>query len=242
MPKTPAQALAALGEGLVDEGVFIWKAVNIHPVFEEPWDLNEVERLLAKSDLDLESTLLLMTIFERLIRRSDKEQALFAAESINSIERRRMGKIQSIRKLDKPSGEQVLRLVVELHELGLTCFARPVLKKFYLQEALSELTAFLAANPDLEALLACEFMILEIGILIDLPDLDRAEMRLRDASIAYPDNSSLHLLSGKIRFERRDYRGVACALQAGISSKIEGENKALEEIAAFWSVVGGCRD
>jgi tetratricopeptide (TPR) repeat protein len=232
IPKTQAQALAALAEGIVDESVFVWKAVNIHPVFEEPWDLGEVERLLAKEDLDLETTLLLMTIFERLIRNPDKELALFAAESINAVEQRRSRRIQALRDASSPD------LPRQLRELGMICFARPVLKNFYLAEALAALRSANGKDSDRRD------DKLEIGILLDLGRLKEARTLIDAALGAHPADSDLHLLSAKESFARRDYRAVACSFQFEGPQTPEGTEQGgeYETIRSFWSGGGTCLD
>jgi len=132
LPRTPSAALRAVEGGYLPEAAFIFQGVNVRPAFEEPYDLMELERLLAKPDLEFDSTLLLMQVFEKLIKNPDKELALFAAESINAIEVRRVHRIQGLKKtLDTdPSPEVRHKLVDEFFELGRLSFNRPVLKNF----------------------------------------------------------------------------------------------------------------
>ena len=245
IPRTQAQALAALSEGIVDESVFIWKAVNIHPVFEEPWDLGEVERLLSKEDLDLETTLLLMTIFERLIRNPDKELALFAAESINAVEQRRSKRIQKLRAAGSKD------LARELRELGMICFARPVLKNFYLSEALAALRSSRDRGEGSDE----RDEALEIGILIDLHRIDEAKTCLTEAVAAHPADRKLRLLAAKERFARRDFRGVACAFGTAVAVAADaaaaadaavaaetGADGEYEALRSFWSGGRPCNE
>lgn len=240
-PKTQAQALAAFQEGVVDEAVFVWKAVNIHPVFEEPWDLDEVERLLAKDDLDFETSLLLMTIFERLIRDPDKERALFAAESINAVERRRMKRIQALRdefaRAPLDAHAQARALARELRELGLLCFARPVLKRFYLEEALAVArgTVTTDASPPESSDGAGADPVraaLEVELLLDLDLPDDADVAASRAVAAFPGAPELRLLAAKTSYARRDFRGTARCLRAAA-----GDPQA-DEFRAFWTSGG----
>jgi len=98
VPRTQAQALQGFAEGVLGPEYYMYRAVNIHPILEEPWDTNEIDRLLAKPELDEDTAVVLMTVFERMVRGADKELALFAAESINVLERRFLGRIQRFRK------------------------------------------------------------------------------------------------------------------------------------------------
>ena len=237
LPRTQAQARAALVEGLVDESVFIWKAVNIHPVLEEPWDFNEIDRLLAKEDLDLETTIVLMTIFERLIRGADKETALFAAESINAIEKGFARRAKALREkaAAEPGAGHLERLASLFRDYGMACFARPVLKRFYLGEALAVIAEIRASKtgaatspvprgPDIAAL--------EIGILLELGEAARADARIAEELAAEPDNEGILLLAARARFERREWRLVLSSLQCA-SDVGCGEDFA--ELRDFWA-------
>ncbi|MEI6874556.1 MAG: hypothetical protein WCL50_05425 [Spirochaetota bacterium] len=244
LPKTQAQALAALLEGLVEESVFVWKAVNIHPVFEEPWDFNEIERLLAKEDLAPETTLLLMTIFERLIRDPDKERALFAAESINAIERRFARKARALREDAAKTGSSapLPTLAALYRDFGMASFARPILKRFYLGEALAVIGGIPAidAGPgpaiDRPALAA-----LEIGILLELGESERAGARIGAELAARPDDRVILLLSARYRYERRDWRGVMRVLEPGAEIDEGQDCTDFASVRDFWTG-GACHD
>ena len=232
LPKTQAQALMALSEGIIHESFYMYKAVNVHPVFEEPWDLDEIERLLAKPDLDVETTILLMTIFQRLIKQEDKELALFAAESINAVEQRRMRKIQVLRKKleearqareeNKFGCEDKLppiarALASEYRNLGRICFAQPVLRIFYIEEALSVLKRQeLTCSPDDQDL---ELL---VELLLDLGRNDEACILVGTLTGEYPENKAYRFLAAKTAYARRQFRNILDNLD---------EN---EELRAFW--------
>jgi hypothetical protein len=244
LPRTQAQARAALVEGLVDEAVFIWKAVNIHPVLEEPWDFNEIDRLLAKEDLDLETTIVLMTIFERLIRGADKETALFAAESINAIEKgfARRAKALRERAAAEPGSGHLERLASLFRDYGMACFARPVLKRFYLGEALGVIAEIRtskagAADAGAPGPRRPDMAALEIGILLELGEAGRADARIAEELAAEPDNEGILLLAARSRFERREWRLVLPSLQC--ASEV-GCGEDFAELRDFWA--GGSGD
>ncbi len=222
----------ALSEGIIHESFYMYKAVNVHPVFEEPWDLDEIERLLAKPDLDVETTILLMTIFQRLIKQEDKELALFAAESINAVEQRRMRKIQELRKSleglkgakkdDRESkGDKVpsiaRALAREYSDLGRVCFAQPVLKIFYIEEALSVLRKQESTHaPDAQDLE------LQVELLLELGRNDEACTVVGTLSGEFPENKAYRLLAAKTAYARRKFRNIIDNLD---------EN---EELRSFW--------
>jgi hypothetical protein len=335
--------------------MFIWKAVNVRPIFEEPWDFNEIDRLLAKEDLDLETIILLMTIFGRLIRAPDKEAALFAAEGINVLERgyARRAKVLRDRAIacgggaiasggedsasggradgsggradgsgggiaasggsadasggrasasDRKSSEDRPRWLAALaalyRDFGLASFARPVLRSFYLGEALSVIaeiregprragseaadhlatgTGMASGNSDTESaasvavakiaaakvaaakdvvskVAATKIVVakdaraevapppasppdtdlesLEIGILLELGEIGKAEDCLARALAIRPGDPDLIRLAARACFENRDWRGVLRVLEESSRFDIAGP---LAELRDFWT-------
>lgn len=77
--------------------MFIFKSGSTKPLNEEPFDIEAIERLLSRKDLDLEANMILIDIFEKLIFSADQEIALFAAESINIIETRYNSRIEQLK-------------------------------------------------------------------------------------------------------------------------------------------------
>jgi len=208
-PRTPASALKAVQEGLLPEAAFIFKAVNIRPIFEEPYDIMEIERLLARPNLELDTALLLMRIFGKLIRDPDKELALFAAESINALEVRYTQRIQSLKKNLEKGPDQGLarRLVKNLFELGMLSFDRPVLKNFYLAEAHQSFETGWSGRQtgvkDIELLIR---IVLERG----LPAT--AETILTGFLATRPEEPSLLYLMAQVQFIKKDYLRVISIL------------------------------
>jgi hypothetical protein len=137
-PRTQRTALIAVENALLPPAAFITKSVNVKPIFEEPYDLAEIDRILARRNLDIETILLLMHILGKLINHQDPEVALFAAESINAIENRYNVRIQEIKERledDENDRNELRRLIDSYLELSRINRGRQVLRNFYLSEA-----------------------------------------------------------------------------------------------------------
>jgi len=141
-PRTPANALKALFEGLLPPEAFINKATSVLPISQPPIKLLEIERILARPELDLDTSLLIIEILEKLIEDPDPEIALFAAESINAMESKYNTKIEKLRKEIKENGlpedkKQTMSFTLAelFYELAMINRTRPTLKNFYLKEA-----------------------------------------------------------------------------------------------------------
>ena len=136
-PRTPSAAAKAVEYGLLPIEALVYSANNISALAEEPIDYDEIERVLAREDLDINTNLLLLSIFEKLIKHNDPEIALFAAESINTIEGRYNSRIEELKKLLSEEYEvnQTRELGILYYEVSLINQERPTIRKFYLKES-----------------------------------------------------------------------------------------------------------
>lgn len=136
-PKTPIAALKAYQAGFLPISVFIYKSGSTKPLDETPYDIEEIERLLARENLGLETNIVLIGIFEDLIFSEDQEIALFAAESINIIENRYNKKIEELKQTVKSeeSIEVFSKLGRLFFELAMLNKERDSIKKFFLHES-----------------------------------------------------------------------------------------------------------
>ncbi len=75
-PRTPATAFKALEAQILPGEAFTHLGTSIRSIAEEPVDLEEIERVLAREDLDIDTNLLLVRVLERLVRNRDPETAL----------------------------------------------------------------------------------------------------------------------------------------------------------------------
>lgn len=136
-PKTPAAALKAYETGFNPIEMFIFKSGSTKPLNEEPFDIEAIERLLSRKDLDLEANMILIDIFEKLIFSADQEIALFAAESINIIETRYNSRIEQLKIIleEKDSIEVHAELGKLFFEFAMINRSREAIKKFYFKES-----------------------------------------------------------------------------------------------------------
>lgn len=141
-PKTPVAALKAYESNFIPIAAFINKSNSTKPLDEEPFDIEAIERLLSRKNLELKSNLMLMGIFEKLIFNQDQEIALFAAESINIIENRYNKKIQALKDLseEETTADHFSELGTLFYELAILNRKRSAIMDFYLKEALGRFT------------------------------------------------------------------------------------------------------
>ncbi|MBI9102861.1 MAG: hypothetical protein JEY99_10630 [Spirochaetales bacterium] len=135
-PKTPNAALLAVEKGILPVQSYIYKITSVTPLYEEPFDLEEIQRILSMQDTDLETKILLMKILKKLSYHEDPEIALFAAESMNAIESRYNNKIEKLKKEieENISLELVRECANEFYEMAVLS-SQEVIKKFYLKES-----------------------------------------------------------------------------------------------------------
>ncbi len=136
-PKTPIAALKAYKAGFLPISVFTYKSGSTKPLDEIPYDIEEIERLLSRENLGLETNIVLISIFENLIFSEDQEIALFAAESINIIENRYNKKIEELKQIveNEESAEVFSKLGRLFFELAMLNKERESIKKFFLRES-----------------------------------------------------------------------------------------------------------
>ncbi len=205
-PKTPAAALKAYETGFNPIEMFIFKSGSTKPLNEEPFDMEAIERLLSRKDLDLEANVVLIGIFEKLIYSHDQETALFAAESINIIENRYNSRIEQLKELLAKDPEKDKDESSEVHsELGKIFFelamingSRVSIKKFYFKEAYSRMN-FVRAHRKL----TIEELGLMVRILLEL-QLYRNAMDILERESNEKDTDYL-FLKAEIAFAMKKY-------------------------------------
>lgn len=205
-PRTPRAALKAAEADLLPVEAYVYKANSVKPLNEEPVDIPEIERVLAREDNDLNTNLLLMSILGKLLRDKDAEIALFGAESINSIENRYNARIENYKKElagDDPASAR-RSIARQFYELARINDERTAIRRFYLVEAYGYLKELYRnarfTKPDLE---------LTVDVLLSLELPDRARFILERIQGDAKDDPELLLLRAKVEFKGRRFDRVA---------------------------------
>ena len=224
MARTQKAALKGIEGGFLPEAAFITKGINVRSLFEEPYELMELDRLLAKPDMPFEVTLRLAQVCERLTRNVDKELALFGAESLNALEVRY---VQSIQKLKKGEPSTSARPLAQAQlELALIYETRPALKRFYLAEAIGTLQNLWALSGRQKQDLA-----LWVPLHLEAGLLQEAESSLREFLLETPQDSEVYFWLAKVKFAQRDYLEVMTILAF---LQDHGSNSELQKAYRFW--------
>ncbi len=204
VPKTSNAALRAVDARLLPPESYIYAATSVRPLDEEPYDIEEIERVLGRENLDIDSNLMLVRILRRLLDNSEQEIALFAAEGINLIEGRYATKIESLKgKIGASPAPLLVRDLAFLYdELAKLYDTGSSLRGFYLHEAYTWLASIRSAD-----IFGNQEVVRFIRILIDLGLFDQAARELEH----YPaeHETELLLLEAEIEFHRHSYSRVA---------------------------------
>lgn len=199
-PKTPIAAIKAYEGGFIPISVFINKSNSTKPLDEEPYDINEIERLLSRENLGLQTNIMLIGIFEKLIFSDDQEIALFAAESINIIENRYNKKIQKLKDDFKENEDldKCSKLGTLFFELAILNRKREAIKNFFLKESYSYYSTIRGrrklSDNELNTIIR---ILLELKLYMNASEILEKEQT---------DNSVLYLLlKAEIEFAKKDF-------------------------------------
>ena len=204
IPRTPAAALRGVGNEILPVEAFIYLGTSIKPLDEEPYDMDDIERMLGREDLDASTNLLLVGILNRLVKSKDSEIALLAAEGINDIENRYNKKIE---ELKKKSGEEedVERKLELLQQLSQSYYdfsqlypEKSSMRNFYLKEGFSFLRTHVRKKK-----VNREILNLLVRIFLDLGLSKQATLALLRYG-QQGDTVSL-LLEAEVEFRNRNF-------------------------------------
>jgi hypothetical protein len=229
LPRTPAAALKAVGTGTVPVEQFVYASASSKPLDEEPLDLEEIERVMARPDLNLPSKVLLKRVLEKLVGSRDQEVALFGAEGINALEGRALTRIEKLRTelKTRPGGDVRRRLAREFFEMAELQAGSESVRAFYLREAYTSL-----CGAEGEPALSRADLPLAVDILVARRMLEEADRLL--GGVRDVDDVEVRLMSARVAFHRGDYRAVAetCRGLAARSADVgEKEKRAI----SFWA-------
>jgi len=232
MPVTARAALRALENDLLPPEAFVFLGTSVRPLDEEPVSLEEIERILAREDLDLQVNLLLMRVLRRLLGSADPEVALFAAESINRIESRYTDRIESLKRRGprpdtaRPEAAQdtapdqdpqALRGLASAY-YHLAQIYPATIRSFYLREAFGCIKQLRTRKA-----LRREDVSLLVRILLDLRLPGQALGVLK--RVRYGTDPGFLLLEAEVEFQRRNLPrvGEICRQLAGQRHRLGAE-------------------
>jgi hypothetical protein len=228
VPRTPGAALRAVGVGAAPPEQFVYASCSAKPLNEEPFDLEAIERTLAKKDLTLETAILLRNIFEKLIGSGGPETALFGAEGINALEGRLVTRIEELKKSPRRGGGPGILLARAYYELAELHGNARAIRAFYLREAYASLQkTFVKGSPASHETLA-----LLVDILVGLGLYDHAAHVLGRVKPA--DNPFVLYQRARVAFHKKETVKIveACrALGANVKDLPEAGRRAVE----FWA-------
>ncbi len=231
MARTPAAALRAVGAGNLAAEHFVHASTSAKPLDEEPFDLEEIERVLGRPDMNLATSLLLKRVLAKLVGSREQEVALFGAEGINTLESRALARVEELKgRMALNAGrrlrESLARAQYELAELHAEAGS---VRSFYLRAAYGTLRPALHRRK-----ISRTELTLAVDILIALRQ-HLAASRLLQRVHAGADAGVL-LLAARVAFKRGEYvRVVECCrgLAPAMGSLAVSEQRAV----AFW--IGG---
>ncbi|MBN1699227.1 MAG: hypothetical protein JW881_17030 [Spirochaetales bacterium] len=229
-PKTPSAAIKAYEEGILPIEHFIYMSTSLHPIDEWTYDVDSIDRIIAREDLTIQENLLLMKILETMVKSKDMELAVFAAESINLIEARYTEKIEKLkneRMTAKESGA-VSGLARLYYELALLNEQRASIKTFYLKEAF-----FYAKELVTTRKIKKRDVELIIDILLALKLYDHALYVLD--TINGKDEPFFILLKARVEFARKNYGGTHSLLMklSPVEDQLDEDDK---NLFLYWNI------
>jgi hypothetical protein len=225
-PATPTAARRSLEQGLLPPEAWLHLSVSVKPLDEEPLDLEMLDRVLAREDLDLSTCLILRDIFARLARSPDQEAALLAAESINLLENRYIRRIDALRRETEGgvNPASLRRLARLLYELAL--LSPSGIRNFYLREAYGVLRQLGAMRRLHRDDLGLAFrVLLELG-------LHEQAARLF-TGLQAQDKPHFLLLAAEVEFRRRNYVELR-RLLGQLAPRPEAQEEAVRGVLAAW--------
>jgi len=234
-PRTSRAALLAVEAGLLPVEAFIYKSLAVKPLFEEPYDIEELERVLARPNLELGDAILLTEIFTAMTRNEDKELALFAAESLGALEGRWVKRVEAARESyraeetaseEPPSAETAYALAKALSDYALVVGRTKVIRNYYLLEAYYVL-AEVAGAGDTPACLE-----LRIRCLLRLGLVAQAERELQE-ELPRRSDAALLGLAVEAAYLRKDPRRIRELLEDADLEKLE-ISTVLRELLESW--------
>jgi tetratricopeptide (TPR) repeat protein len=198
-PPTFKAALRAIEQGLLPPEAYLYWASSVKPLYEEPFDTYEIDRILARKDNDLTTILLIISILQKLIVSKDSETALFAAESLNRIEVKFSSRIEELRNGIEANPEELSyhrQLGKTYYEFSQISSGRETIRNFYLKEAFDQMKLLQTKTSSLQK---ADYVLLT-RVLIELNIYSQSIETVNKALSLYKDDPDLWLLWAESAF------------------------------------------
>jgi len=200
-PKTAHAAMRAVEARLLPMEACVYQGTSTKPLNEEPIDLDDFDRILSRPNLDLKTNLLLVGTLTRLLGDADAEVALFAAESINTIENRYTSRIENLKQqLKRESSADVLRSLAQQY-FELAQIHPGSIRNFYLRESFS----FIKQLNKMKRM-GQQDLILTVHVLLALGLADQAQKII--TRLPNRENLTYLRLEMEVAFKRKDITTV----------------------------------
>lgn len=229
-PRTPRAALLAAEMDMLPVEALVYKGSSVKPLFEEPYDPDELERVLARPDLSFTDAMVLAEILVAMTHETDKERALFAAESFTSLENRWARLVEDRRTaLAKDGGDEeaIFGLARALYEQALIVGRSAPIRNYYLGEAYY----LLVSRPSGPG--GGKLFNLRMRCLLRLGLLEQAEAEIREEQERNGISGELLALAVESAYLGKDLRKIRNLLE-GLDLGSLGLDRELAALFEFW--------
>lgn len=217
-PRTPNSAFIGVMKGSIPKEFYIYKNNFLYTPFDkisvddDYYEFNrikELERLLAKDERDLELEVQLLDTLEQLALHNNPEIALFAAESINSIENSYNKEIFEIKNNNENafSLDNIKKIVRLNYEYGYINRRKSEIKRFYYNEALEYLNLLEKYN-----YINRELLIYKIDLYNYFKEFDKSRKLLKEYSDVLSYDLQINLKC-EIEFKDCNYGEVIATIK-----------------------------
>lgn len=233
--KTPNSAITGIKKGVLPKESFISLSLFLYSPFETPGKLkilsekeelqriHELERILSKKKMDLETEVMLLYTLNKLVEHNNPEIALFAAESINSIENRYNKKIYNLKEISSNSlgYEELHDLITILYHYGYINAGKIDIQLYYFNEALKYFSRLNKSSIDIS------LHIINIKILIELNEFNKARSALDNIHKKDIQEWQKVLLLLEIEFKTGNFSRISTIIKTAKLDNIPDKYKGL---------------
>lgn len=236
-PRTPNAAIRGIKQGLLPKESYISSSLFLYSPFnttrddmilsdkEELQRIQELERILAKKELSIEMEIQLITTLDRLVDHKNSEIALFAAESINSLESRYNKIIYELKESITLEDLKIDRitLIKTLYKYGVINQEKTDIKEYYFHELLEIIDDRVKEDIDIIRIL--------ISVLEDLKMFQEASELLKSIKSEILDQCELKKMEMSLAFSKGDFNSIFTIIERCESDELP---EYCREELTFW--------